>query len=138
MNTLTYDEIEIGKKESFCAVITEEDMRKFREITGDHNPLHCDKEFAKSHGYDGCVVYGLLTSAYLSTLAGMYLPGKYSLIHEVEVKLLSPVQIGQELTISGIVSEKHDLFKRLVLKVTIVGEGGIKLIRGTMKVGVME
>ncbi len=38
MNTYTYDQIEIGHKESFTVTVTDEEMDKFREITGDINP----------------------------------------------------------------------------------------------------
>ncbi|MBS7305721.1 MAG: hypothetical protein KIG39_03565 [Lachnospiraceae bacterium] len=50
MNTYTYEEISIGHKESFRVIVTEADRDKFREITGDINPLHNDIEYAKSMG----------------------------------------------------------------------------------------
>jgi acyl dehydratase len=139
MNTYTYDEIPLGHTESFRAVITDEDMEAFRKITGDNNPLHCDADYATDRGYSGRVVYGMLTASYLSTLAGMYLPGKNSLIHEVEVKFIKPnAELGGGITITGQVTEKLDIFKRLTLKVAVINDAGEKLMRGTVKVGVAE
>jgi acyl dehydratase len=139
MNVYTYDEIIIGQEESFHAVITDEDMDAFGKITSDNNPLHCDDRYALERGYSGKVIYGMLTASYLSALAGVYLPGKNSLIHEVEVKFInSNCEIGGGITITGQVTEKHALFKRLTLKVTIINDAGEKLLRGTMKVGVAE
>jgi acyl dehydratase len=140
VNTYTYEDIKIGQEESFCVQITDVDMEMFRQITGDNNPLHCDEDYARSRGYGGRVVYGMLTASYLSTLAGMYLPGEHSLIHEVDVKFTAPNgEIGKgAITISGRVTEKHDLFKRLTLKVTITADDGTKLLRGTMRAGVAE
>lgn len=40
MNEYTYEQIEVGQKESFEVVITEEMMEHFKAITGDINPLH--------------------------------------------------------------------------------------------------
>lgn len=140
MNQYTFEEIEIGQEESFNTVITAEHMAMFRAITGDNNPLHCDEKYAQSRGYAGRVVYGMLTASYLSTLAGMYLPGKRSLIYEVETKFAAPLVLDEsaKLNVCGKVVEKNDLFKRIVLKVIITDEDGNKVLRGTMKVGVAD
>ena len=94
MNKYKYEEIEIGHKENFTVTVTEEMMEKFRDITGDINPLHNDEEYASSLGHPGRVAYGMLTGSFLSTLAGVYLPGKRSLIQEVKLKFAKPVYIG--------------------------------------------
>lgn len=138
MNTYTYDEINIGKKESFTVTVSEEDRDRFREITGDINPLHNDLEYAKSMGHDKCVAYGMLTAAYLSTLAGVYLPGKNSLIQKTEVSFRKPVYVGDTLTVSGEVTDKNDTFKLLELKVEIKNQDGVKVVKGKMEVSVAE
>lgn len=136
MNDYTYEEIEIGHKESFSVTITEEMMKKFLDITGDVNPLHNDEEYAKSKGNPSRVVYGMLTASFLSTMAGVYLPGKKSLIHEVKIKCVNPVYIGDTLTIEGVVDEKHDAFSLLVIKVTMKNQENRKVCRAVMQVGV--
>lgn len=140
MNTYTFDQIPVGHTESFPAHLGPEEMDLFARITGDVNPLHTDPGYARSRGYADRVAYGMLTSAYLSTLAGMYLPGERSLLQEVEVKFVKPVIPGDgvDLTVTGIVTEKHELFRRLTVKVAITGEDGTKYLRGTMKVGVLD
>jgi len=138
MNSYSFDEIQIGLKESFSVIITEEMMKKFMEITGDINPLHTDLKFAKSKGYDNKVVYGMMTSSFLSTLAGVYLPGKYSLIQSVETLFKKPVFPGDSLKILGEVVEKHDVVKRITLKVAITNQNNEKVCRGTMQIGVMD
>lgn len=134
MNDYSYEEIELGHKESFQVTITEEMMQKFLEITGDVNPLHNDEDYAVSKGNPGRVVYGMLTGSFLSTLAGVYLPGKKSLIHEVKIKCVKPVYIGDTLIIEGIVDEKHDAFSLLMIKVTMKNQNGQKVCRATMQV----
>lgn len=140
MNTYAFDQIQVGHTESFSAHLGPEEMDLFARITGDVNPLHTDPGYARSRGYADRVAYGMLTSAYLSTLAGMYLPGERSLLQEVEVKFVKPVIPGSgvDLTVTGTVTEKHELFRRLTVKVAITGEDGTKYLRGTMKVGVLD
>lgn len=135
MRTYTYSEIEIGLKESFSVLVTEEYQEIFRENTGDVNPLHSDDRFAKDKGYEKHVVFGMLTASYYSTLAGVYLPGEKSLIHSVEVKFMKPVYVGDILRIEGVVTEKHDMFQLLTIKATITNQNDIKVSKAVLKVG---
>ena len=136
MNEYRYEEIDTGQRESFSVTVTEEMMLSFRTITGDINPLHNDEDYAVSKGHPGKVVYGMLTASLLSTLAGVYLPGKNSLIHEVKIKFSKPVYIGDTLTVEGIVEEKHDVYSLIILKVLIRNQNGDKVLKATMQVGV--
>ena len=111
MNTYTYEEMEVGRKESFTVQVTEADMDAFRAVTGDGNPLHADDGFARDKGYEGKVAFGMLTASYLSTLAGVYLPGERSLIQSVETKFLKPVYPGDTLSVSGEITEKNEVTK---------------------------
>ena len=134
---LIYD-LSIGHKESFTTEIISEMFDKFKEITGDINPLHNDEEFAKSLGHRGRVAFGMLTASLLSTLAGVYLPGERSLIHSVETKFTKPVYIGDVLSVSGEVVEINYTVNQIVLKVEIMNQNGEKVLRGKMKVGVLD
>ncbi len=138
MNEYTYEEIETGQKESFEVTVTEEMMSSFCAITGDVNPLHNDEDYAVSKGHPGKVVYGMLTASLLSTLAGVYLPGKNSLIQEVKLKFSRPVYIGDTLTVEGVVDEKHDIYSLIILKAVIRNQNNNIVCKATMQVGVEE
>ncbi len=138
MNEYLYKDISIGQTEEFQFEITNEKMKQFLDITGDVNPLHNDIHYAKEKGYNDVVVYGLLTTSALSTLAGVYLPGKYSLIHSVEINYAKPVFIkNSPLTVKGEVIEKDDRFSRITLKVSIFDKQNSKVCRGIMQIGVL-
>lgn len=138
MNEYKYTEIEIGHIESFTVTITEEMRDKFRDITGDINPLHNDEEYAKSKGHNKCVAFGMLTASFLSTLAGVYLPGKKSLIQSTEVNFRKPVYIGDTITVSGEVIDKNSTFNLFDMKVLITNQNGEKVVKGKMRVAVEE
>ncbi len=138
MNQYTFHEIEIGQKESFSVTVTKENQDAFRFITGDINPLHEDAIYASKNGYDGCVVFGMLTAAYYSTLAGVYLPGKYSLIHHVNSKFLKPVYIGDTLMIEGSVTDKNDTFQMITVKAVIRNQSGVKVSKAEMQIGIIR
>lgn len=138
MNEYSYSDLYVGYETGFEVVISETMLERFKDITGDNNPLHTDRAYAESKGYPQCVVYGMLTASFLSTLAGVYLPGEKSLIHSVETKFLKPVFVGDRLYIRGEVLEKHDLFRLLTLRVLIVNQNKEKVLKGRMKVGVLD
>ena len=139
MKEYKFNDIKIGMEESFIVILTNEMLDSFKKITGDINPLHNDLDYAKSKGYSERVVYGMLTSSFLSTLAGVYLPGKYSLIHEVNVLFKKPVFVSDSpLTIKGKVIEINEMFKQFTIKVEILNKNNEKVLRGTMKVGVIN
>ncbi len=139
MNEYKFNDIEIGLEQCFDVNITEEMVENFCKITGDLNPLHKDFNYAKSKGFNEKVVYGMLTSSFLSTLAGVYLPGKYSLIHSVEILFKKPVFISDcPLTIKGKVIEKNDNFKQFTIRVEFLNNKKEKVTRGIMKVGVLD
>jgi len=138
MNSYTYEELEVGKKESFSVTVTEEMLDGFKDITGDINPLHNDEGYAHEKKYKGRVAYGMLTASFLSTLAGVYLPGKYSLIQSVEIKFAEAVFPGDVLQISGEITEKNDTYRLIYLKIAIRNGEGKKVCRGKMQIQVLD
>ena len=138
MNTYKFEDLDIGLSESFEHTVSAEDMRRFLETTEDINPLHNDKEYAVEHGFADRVVYGMLSASLISTLGGVYLPGKYCLIQQVEIKFASPVFIGDRLTVTGKVKELNESVRQAVISVEIKNQSGKKVVRGTLKVGFLE
>lgn len=138
INRYSYEDIPVGHTERFTVTVTEEMMKSFCGISGDMNPLHGSSSYAQKKGYPDKVVYGMLTASFLSTLAGVWLPGERSLIHQVEAEFPSPVYVGDSLTVEGTVKEKNDTFRFLVVKVVIKNQKGQKVLRGKMRIQVTE
>lgn len=142
MNEYTFQEISIGHTESFSLTVTQTMEDQFREITGDINPLHSDDRFAAEIScgkYESHVTFGMLTASLCSTLAGVYLPGKYSLIHSIEnMSFRKPVFAGDTLTVTGVVTDKQDDLHLLRIAVEIANQHGKTVFRANMKVLVQK
>ena len=127
---------------SFKKLITKEMEDSFRVITGDENPLHKEDDFAleiSGGNFNGHVAFGMLTASFYSTVAGMYLPGKYSLIHSFdEISFMKPVFVGDELTVNAEVIDKDEALKMIRLKIIIKNQDNKKVSRAKMKVLVMK
>lgn len=140
MNEFTFKDIASAEnmEQSFTVTITQEMMNNFLKITGDLNPMHVDSDYAKSNGFKDSLVYGLLTNSFYSTLAGVYLPGKYCLLQEVAAQFTKPVFVGDMLTVSGKVSEIQETFRRIIIKGRIKNQNGETVNRATITAGVLK
>lgn len=138
MNHYRLADLTPGVTESFTVTITEEMMAQFYAITGDNSPIHMDADYAARRGYPGRVVYGMLGASFLSTLAGVYLPGEHCLLHGVDLKFAKPIFIGDTLTVTGVVDEVNDTFREITIKSSIVNQDGKKVTRAVIRAGVAQ
>ncbi|MFX1277709.1 MAG: MaoC family dehydratase [Promethearchaeota archaeon] len=101
-----WEDYEIGQSASFTKTITEEDVMKFAEITGDYNPIHVNPEYAKTQMFGKQVAHGALSSGLISAVLGTKLFGPGILYGGQTVKFIKPVFFGDELTAVATVKEK--------------------------------
>ncbi len=139
MNEYHMDQLEEGKTEaSFSVTVTDEMIDMFRQMSGDDNPLHLNREYAVSRGMKDKVVYGMLVSSFYSRLVGMYLPGKFCILHEIRINFNRPVYSGERLCVSGIVVKKKELFQRVEINAKIVNQNGEKVSGAKIVTGVFH
>lgn len=132
-----YGEISVGMTTEFEKRIAEEDIRKFAELTGDFNPLHVDKEYAKKTEFKGNIAHGMLAASLFSTLLGMYCPGRKNIYLSQTLNFRKPVKPNSLLKIKGEITGKTESLKLLTIK-TSISCGGEVLIDGEAKVKVRE
>ena len=138
MNEYKLEDMYVGMTEEFSVEITEGMQNNFRESTGDINPIHSDKNFAKEKGFDNVLVFGMLTASFFSTLVGVYLPGKNCLFQECkDIRFHSPVFIGDSLKITGQVVEIDNRFNRITVKASIRNQEGKKVCSAKLIAGVL-
>lgn len=136
MNTYNVEDLYTGQTEQFETEISSEMFDAFRAVTCDTNPLHCDADYAKNNGFKGRVAYGMLTASFLSTLAGVFLPGERSIIQSVDVRFPRPVYEGDKLLVRGTVTEIHESVRQITVAVEIKNQRDESVLKGKMKVGV--
>ncbi|HSL99432.1 MAG TPA: MaoC family dehydratase, partial [Candidatus Limnocylindria bacterium] len=81
---------EIGQSADLTKVITEEDILRFAEITGDRNPVHISEEFAAQTRFGERIAHGILTAGLISAVIGMKLPGPGCLYVSQTLAFLAP------------------------------------------------
>jgi 3-hydroxybutyryl-CoA dehydratase len=138
MNEYRWSDLKLGLKAQFEVAISETAMQGFAEISGDVNPLHLDEEFARQSGFRGRVAFGLLASSFYSRLVGVYLPGKWALLHGIDVEMKAPAFVGDRLRVMGEITHLSDPFRRVEIKAAIVNGEGKTISKAKIRAGVHE
>jgi acyl dehydratase len=97
----------VGQRATRSLTLTDEHVRMYAEITGDHNPLHFDPDFAAATKFGRLVVQGGLTTGLLHALVATDLPGPRSVFLSQNWKFTAPVYIGDTITAEAEVLSVH-------------------------------
>ena len=133
-----FDEILEGDKAEIRHTVTQQDLDKFVDLTGDDNKLHVDKEYAAKTSFKNPVVHGMLGASFISTIIGTKLPGDGALWFSQSLEFLQPVRVGDELTIKAEVLKKVEKLQTLEIKTEIFNQDKQKVTTGLAKVKILE
>ena len=118
------DSAEITKK------ITEADIQAFADVTGDHNPIHLDDEFAKSTRFGRRIAHGMLTASLISSVLANKLPGEGSVYLGQSLQFVAPVFPGDEVTARVTIKQIREDKPILKLETICVNQHDETVIRG--------
>lgn len=135
---MRYDEIFVGMKESLTHQVTQQDIEKFVDLTGDDNKLHVDKAFAATTSFKKPVVHGMIGASFISTIIGTKLPGDGALWFSQTLEFLLPVRVGDKLVVEAEVTKKNDNERIIDLKIEILNQNRQVVTKGLSRVKVIE
>ena len=135
--TRKFAELSVGMSHLLNLRFTPEDMQRFAEMSGDYNPLHLDESFAVSQGFGGCVVYGGLIFARLSSVIGMHLPGRFAIWMGGRLDFRKPLLVEQESQLLVRISSMSQATQTIILDVELRSDV-LKLAKGFAQVMVHE
>lgn len=125
------DDIRVGESASLVALISDEGVAAFAQLSGDRNPLHLDDSYARTTSYARRIAHGQLVAAPISALAGHLLPGKRCLMLEIRLRFVRPVFLGDRLTYRGTVSHVTRTLRAVKVRVQVTNDGGEIVLRGS-------
>ena len=94
VNQYFLEDLEIGMRAEYERDVTQDMIESFAEVSGDHNPLHLDDEYAQGTIFKGRIAHGMLSAAFISKVFGTVMPGKGSVYISQTLRFLAPVRIG--------------------------------------------
>ena len=92
--SLYFEDLSIGMRESYRKEVKSSDVVGFAEISGDRNPIHLSEHFAAKTPFGGRIAHGLYTASLISAVIGTRLPGPGAIYMSQTLKFLAPVRIG--------------------------------------------
>lgn len=101
---LTIEDLSEGLSDSFTKTVTEADIVKYAEVTGDTNPVHLDAEYAAGTMFKERIAHGMLSAGFISAVLGTKLPGPGAIYMSQTLKFKAPVKIGDTVTATCTVS----------------------------------
>ncbi len=141
MKIAKYEDFKVGDKAEHTKTVTEADVVLFAGISGDFNPLHINEEFAKKSQFGKRLVHGCFSSALISAVIGMKLPGPGALYVSQTSNFRKPVFIGDTLTATAEVTEKftkkEGTLKFLKIATVVTNQSGVVVTDGEALVIVM-
>ncbi len=132
-----FDAIKVGDSEEIVKTISQADIRRFVELTGDDNPLHVDPAFAATTSFKEVVVHGMLGASLISAVIGTKLPGPGALWISQNLEFLLPVRLGDTLTILCTVADKNNRERLLELDTRVLNQNRQTVLSGAGKVKVL-
>lgn len=122
--------IEVGQTAERSLTLTMEEVEAYARITGDRNPLHFDEAFAKKTKFGRLVVQGGLTSGILNALVAEDLPGPGTVFMSQSLKYVAPVLVGDTITGTVEVLERHEKKPVTHVKATVRRRDGEVVLEG--------
>ena len=114
--------------------VTDEAVRAFAAVSGDHNPVHLDEAYAATTAFKGRVAHGMLAASHISAVLGDRLPGPGVVYLGQTLDFVHPMRIGDELKVRVEVVLIEDHGRKAVLatvctvddRVVVTGEAVVR------------
>ena len=126
----TIDQLNIGEKASLTKQITESDVLRFAEVTGDRNPIHLDPEYASKTRFKERIAHGMLTASLISAVISTRLLGPGNIYVSQSLEFKAPVKLGDVIRAEVELIEKIPEKNRVRLKTTCRNQDGTVVIDG--------
>ena len=87
--------------------ITQEQLRRYAEASGDFNPIHLDEETAHRVGLDSVIAHGMLSMAFLGQFVQQHIATiPDARLVSLHVRFANMVRLGDTISCHGIVRER--------------------------------
>ena len=120
----------VGDSAEITKTIEQSDIDAFAAVTGDHNPVHVDEEFAKTTRFGRRLAHGMLTASLISAVLANKLPGEGSVYLGQTLQFVAPVFPGDEITARVMVKEIREDKPVVKLETICVNQRDEIVIRG--------
>ena len=120
----------VGTRAARERTITDGDIVRFAEVSGDRNPVHLDADYAARSPFGQRIAHGFLVGSLISAAIGMDLPGPGSIYLGQTLKFVAPVHIGDTVTVSVEVIKVREDKRLITLRTDCTNQNGTLVVTG--------
>ena len=106
-----YEALKVGQTASYSKTVEERDILLFAAVSGDHNPVHLDAEYAATTMFKERIAHGMFSGALISAAVACTLPGPGTIYVGQQMSFQKPVKLGDTLTVRLEILEKLPKFR---------------------------
>ena len=124
----------VGDSFTYPFSISQEQIARFAELTGDTNPIHVDTEAAAAGEFGGPIAHGVLILGVFSKIFGTILYSDGQVVLGLDIRFLAPVR--PELSYTAVVTVMETLLKKnqIVYRTEVFGEDGTEVLKGSCRI----
>ena len=123
-------DLKIGDTFSISREVTDELIRGFAELSGDHNPIHLDEEFARQTRFGRRIAHGMLSGAFISAVLGYEFKSRKIVYLSQTMKFTAPTYIGDTITTTATVTAIREDKGIVTLETNCTRHDGEVTLRG--------
>ena len=116
--------------------ISQANIQRYAEVSGDFNPIHIDEDYAKKTPLGGTVAHGMLVLAYISRMMTAAFGADWLSSGKLDARFRAPARPGDVLAIGGKVTtvERETDQTRVTCEVFCRNQDGESVITGAAEV----
>ena len=130
-------DIKIGDNFSTKREITDALIRAFAELSGDHNPIHLDEQFAAKTRFGRRIAHGMLSGAFISAVLGYEFQERKIVYLSQTMKFVAPVFIGDTITTTATVIRIREERGIIILETICTNQNGEVTLKGEAAVMIL-
>ena len=131
-------DIKVGDTWSTRREVTDELIREFADLSGDHNPIHLDEEFARSTRFGQRIAHGMLSGAFISAVLGNEFQGHKIAYLGQTMRFIAPTFIGDTITTTATITHIREDKHIVTLSTECRKQTGETTLTGEAKVMILE
>lgn len=117
--------------------ISQENINRYAEASGDFNPIHIDEDYARKTPLGGTVAHGMMVLAYVSRMMTSAFGTDWLSGGKLDVRFRAPARPGDTIAIGGRITsvERGEDQTQVKCEVLCQNQDGESVITGVAEVG---
>lgn len=131
-------DIKVGDRFSTTRELTDELIRAFAALSGDHNQIHLNEEFAKQTRFRRRIAHGMLSGAFISAVLGQEFSERRIVYLSQTMRFTAPAFIGDTITTTATVTSIREDKPVVTLETVCSNQDGVVTLKGEAVVMILD